>query len=61
MFDIDRQPLVTTIRCHECPASMTIETDSRSQVDQAIADYELRHRCRQTASAAEGERRGSTL
>jgi len=46
MFEISRQALVTEIRCRECPATMTIESDSHPVINRSISDFTRRHQCR---------------
>lgn len=54
MFDIERLGLITAIRCRNCPASLTIESDSHVLITRRVADYQKRHRCRNIRSTEEG-------
>ena len=54
MFDINRQPLITEIRCQSCRASLTIESDSIRMVERSTAAYVRKHRCRKTAYQSKG-------
>lgn len=46
MFEITRQPLITEIRCSQCTASMTIESDNQTLINRSIKIYERCHTCR---------------
>lgn len=45
MFDIDRGPLGASIRCRDCRAKLTIDSDYQPMIKRAIADYVKQHRC----------------
>jgi hypothetical protein len=46
MFDIDRAPLITEIRCQNCRATLTVDSDHRPTIERSIAEFEKRHHCR---------------
>lgn len=54
MFDVFRTPLVATIRCRDCQASLTVESDDQAAIEKSIKTYERGHRCR--LASREGKR-----
>jgi hypothetical protein len=46
MFDVNRQPMITEIRCCQCRASMAVNSDDRRTIDRSITDFQRRHHCR---------------
>jgi hypothetical protein len=54
MFDIERQPLITEVRCQSCHATLTIESDSSRMVERTTAAYVRKHRCRIIADQSKG-------
>lgn len=55
MFDIDRQPLITKVRCQECRAVLTVDSDHRPTIARSVAEFERRHHCRPAAGQATKE------
>ena len=46
MFEIIRQTMSAEVRCRNCHAALTIDSDHRSTIDRSIAAFERRHTCR---------------
>jgi len=46
MFEINRQPLITEVRCRECRASIEVNSDSRRAVEKSVTEFQKRHHCR---------------
>ena len=46
MFEIDSQPLSTTIICTSCRASLCIDTDDRRLAERSVQIFQEAHRCR---------------
>ena len=46
MFNIDRGALGATVRCQDCPATLTVDSDHKQTVDRSIKAFEARHHCR---------------
>jgi hypothetical protein len=45
MFEIDRQPLITKVRCSECRASIEINSDTRRLIEKSVTEFQKRHQC----------------
>jgi hypothetical protein len=43
MFDINRQPLITEVRCRECRAILTVDSDHHPTIERSIAKFQARH------------------
>jgi len=52
MFEINRRPMITEIRCGHCYAAMEINTDHKRLIERSIAEFERRHICRNTENHA---------
>jgi len=50
MYEINRQPMITQVRCQECCASIEVNSDSRRQVEKSVTEFQKRHRCRPAES-----------
>jgi len=50
MFEINRQPLITEVRCRECRASIEVNSDSRRLVEKSLTEFQKRHHCRPAES-----------
>lgn len=48
MFEINRQPLTTEIRCSKCRASLEVNSDSKRLTMRKVIDFQLKHLCRNT-------------
>lgn len=46
MYEVNRQPLITEVRCQKCHASMEVNTDSRRMVEKSITEFQKHHHCR---------------
>lgn len=46
MFDINRTPLSAEIRCRDCRAALTVNSDDRRTIDRSITQFEKNHHCR---------------
>ena len=45
MFEINRRPMITEVRCRECRAALEINTDHRPLIARSIAYFERHHEC----------------
>lgn len=45
-FEIDHQPMVTEIRCGNCHASVTVNTDSATLIHRKLDMFQRFHTCR---------------
>ena len=46
MFDVDRQTLIMEVRCLDCRASLTVNSDDQTIIQRSIAEFKRRHYCR---------------
>lgn len=49
MIDVQRKPMVTTIRCGDCQATAQIFTDDKRLVERRIRQFQQSHCCNLSA------------